>query len=105
MRGTRLLDRLESCDFEVEDHQYRSRRERREMVDAEASPPNLGGGSREMLRVQCPTLPLVDSFSDVVTASRSNLSMLHTNSLAPTCGQKRAFCCGCGSWGNIIPMT
>ena len=105
MRGTRLLDRLESRHFEVEDHQNRSRRERREMVDAEASSPNLGGGSGEMLRVQCPILPLVDSFSDVVIASRSNLSMLHTNSLAPTCGQKRAFCCGCGSWGNIIPMT
>ena len=41
------------------------------MVDAEASSPNLGGESREMLRVQqCPILPLVDSFSDVVTASR-----------------------------------
>ena len=88
MRGTRLLDRLESRSFEVEDHLL-----------------NGLGGSGEMERVQCPILPLVDSFSDFVTASRSNLSMLHTNSLAPTCGQKRAFCCGCGSWGNIIPMT
>ena len=82
----------------------RSRRERREMmVSAEASSPTLRGGSREMERVQCPILPLVDSFSDVVIASRSNLSMLHTTSLAPTCWQKRAFCCGCGSWGNMIP--
>ena len=105
MRGTRLLDRLESRYFEVEDHQNRSRRERMEMVDAEASSPNLRGGSGEMERAQCPIMPLVDSFSDVVTASRSNLSMLHTNSLASTSGQKRAFCCGCGSWGNIIPMT
>ena len=71
MRGTRLLDRLESRHFEVEDHHDKCRRERREMVDAEASSPNLGGESREMLRVQqCPILPLVDSFSDVVTASR-----------------------------------
>ena len=84
----------------------RSRRERREMmVNAEASSPTLRGGSGEMERVQCPILPLVDSFSDGVTASRSNLSMLHTTSLAPACWQKRAFCCGCGSWGNMIPMT
>ena len=76
VRGTRLLGRLES---------------------------RRGGESLE--RVQGPISPLVDSFSDVVTASRSNLSMLHTNSLVPTCGQKRAFCCGCGCWGNIIPMT
>ena len=88
MRGTRLLDRLESRSFEVEDHHL-----------------NGWGGSGEMLRVQCPILPLVDSFSDVVTASRSNLSMLHTTSLATTCWQKRAFCCGCGSWGNIIPVS
>ena len=86
-------------------HRTRIRRERREMVNAEASSPNLRGGSREMKRVECPIVPLVDSFSDVVTASRSNLSMLHTTSLASTCWQKRAFCCGCGSWGNIIPVT
>ena len=86
-------------------HRRRSRRERKEVVDAEANSPNLGDGSGELKRVQCPILPLVDSFSDGVTASRSNLSMLHTTSLAPACWQKRAFCCGCGSWGNMIPMT
>ena len=74
VRGTRLLGRLES---------------------------QRGGESLE--RVHCPISPLVDSISDVVTASRSNLSMLHTTSLAPTGWQKRAFCSGCGLWGNIIP--
>ena len=101
------LERGEATPSPVSHRTQIRNRSRREMVDAEASSPNLRGGSGEMERAQCPILPLVDSFSDVVTASRSNLSMLHTNSLAPTCGQKRAFCCGCGcgSWGNIIPMT
>ena len=78
-------------------HRTRIRRERREMVNAEASSPNLRGGSREMKRVECPIVPLVDSFSDVVTASRSNLPMLHTTSSDSIFWQKRAFWGGCGS--------
>ena len=76
VRGTRLLGRLES---------------------------QRGGESLE--RVHCPISPLVDSISDVVTASRSNLSMLHTTSLDSIFWQKRAFWGGCGSWGNKIPMA
>ena len=76
VRGTRLLGRLES---------------------------QRGGESLE--RVHCPISPLVDSISDVVTASRSNLSMLHTTSLPSICWQKRAFWGGCGSWGNKIPLA
>ena len=49
--------------------------------------------------------PSPASFSDVVTASRSNLSMLHTTSLDSIFWQKRAFWGGCGSWGNKIPMA
>ena len=61
-------------------HRKRGRRRRIEMGDAEASSPNLRGGSGGMGigRGQCPTLPLVDTFSEFVTASRSNISMLHT---------------------------
>ena len=99
------LERGEATPSPVSHRTQIRNRSRREMVDAEASSPNLRGGSGEMERAQCPILPLVDSFSDVVTASRSNLSMLHTTSLATTCWQKRAFCCGCGSWGNIIPVS
>ena len=68
VRGTRLLGRLES---------------------------RRGGESLE--RVQGPISPLVDSFSDVVTASRSNLPMLHTTSSDSIFWQKRAFWGGCGS--------
>ena len=86
-------------------HRKRGRRRRIEMGDAEASSPNLRGGSGGMGigRGQCPTSPLVDTFSEFVTASRSNTSMLHTTPLVETNCQRRAFCWGCLSWGNMIP--
>ena len=62
-------------------------------------------GGESLERVQGPISPLVDSFSDVVTASRSNLPMLHTTSSDSIFWQKRAFWGGCGSWGNKIPMA
>ena len=88
-------------------HRKRGRRRRIEMGDAEASSPNLRGGSGGMGtgRGHCPTMPLVDTFSEFVTASRSNISMLHTTPLVETGWQKRAFCWGCRSWGSMIPMA
>ena len=88
-------------------HRKEERRRRIEMEDAEASSPNLRGGSGGMGigRGQCPTSPLVDTFSEFVTASRSNISMLHTTPQVETGWQKRAFCWGCRSWGNMIPMA
>ena len=86
---------------------HRGRRGRIKMGDAEASSPNLRGvsGGIGIGRGQCPTLPLVDTYSEFVNASRSNISMLHTTPLVETSRQKRAFCCGCRSWGNMIPMA
>ena len=86
---------------------HRVRRRRIEMGDAEASSPNLRGGSGGMGigRGQCPTSPLVDTFSEFVNASRSNISMLHTTPLVETGWQRRGFCWGCRSWGNMIPMA
>ena len=84
-----------------------SRRRRREMGDAEASSPILRGGLGGMGagKGECLILPLGDNFSEIVNASRTNLSMLHTTPLAQTGWQRRAFCWGCGSWGNMIPMS
>ena len=86
---------------------HRGRRRRIEMGDAESSSPNLRGGSGGMGtgRGQCPTSPLVDTFSEFVNASRSNISMLHTTPLFETGWQRRAFCWGCQSWDNLIPMA
>ena len=50
------------------------------MGDAEASSPILRGGSGGMGagNGECPILPLVDTFSEIVSARRTNISMMHT---------------------------
>ena len=80
MRGTRLLERLEGQEG--------------------GGIVNAGSGESWVEGI----LPLVDTFSEIVNASRTNISMLHTTPLSQTGWQSRAFCWGCGSWGNMIPM-